>query len=131
MALPPDPIDEILPLAQVVALAEVSSILFRDQQEFVPNSKDPYEVDIPRDLPLQRVSLKVEQLLDGDRLSVGQSIEAIKPAGEYVLRAGVKGPFLLQWKEGEDKPFILGMYGPDTYSQRVLEAALKAHGRRS
>ena len=129
MALPPDPIDEVLPQAQAVVVAEVDEILFRARQEDVPQSEDPYMVDIPRDLPLQRVRLKISEVLDGSQVSGGQAVEAVKPPGEYVLRAGVSGPFLLHWKEGETQPTILGMYGPDTYSLRVVKVALKAHGR--
>lgn len=128
MAMPPDPIDEVLPQADAAYVAEVTQILHQDEQEKVPELSDPGDVDIPRDLPAQTVELRIAERLFGDLAGVGDTITVSKPAGEYVLRAGVQGPFLLA-RQDDNTPVIIGLYGPDTYSLRVLKAAIQKHGR--
>ena len=128
MALPPEPIDQILPLAHAGVLAKVTKIIRQEKQSFIPQPSDPDMVDIPRELPLQIVQLQIQETLFGDLGNVGTTIEVLKPAGEYVLREGVEGPFLLQRFVEHSSPQILGMYGPDSYSLKVIRAAMTKHG---
>lgn len=126
MALPPDPIDEVLPQASAAVVAQVGSILFQDEQAFVPQVGDTDIVDVPRELPLQKATLQIKEVLFGSLTSSGQTLEVRKPAGEYVLRAGVEGPFLLsQTDDGVAE--IVGLYGPDTYSLHQIKASIAKH----
>ncbi len=127
MALPPDPIDELLPEVDACAIAVVEEILFRGKQEFVPNPEEPDTVDIPRDLPEQVAMLTIKEVLFGDLVLQGETVEVFKPPGDYVLREGVEGPFLLYQDDEDERPVIAGRYGPDSYSPSVLKSAIKRH----
>lgn len=129
MALPPEPIDEMLPLAQDAILADIVKILQQDKQTDIPEIKNPGEVDIPRDLPAQQVQITVREVLFGTHYKTGQSLTVLKPAGDYVLRAGITGPLLLTHDPEKTRPTILGRYGPDTWSLHILRAAIAKHGR--
>lgn len=127
MALPPEPVDELLDYVDAGAMAVVEEILFRGKQEFVPEPDEPDTVDIPRDLPEQVLTLTIKEVLFGDLVKQGETIEVFKPPGDYVLRAGVEGPFLLFKEEEDERPVIAGRYGPDNYSPNVLKTAIKRH----
>lgn len=129
MALPPEPLDELLPEASAGVKATVEAILHKEEQAFVPHPEDPDTVDIPRDLPAQKVQLKVQETLFGTVSLEAGSLIVTKPAGDYVLREGVEGQFLLATQQEGAPMIILGRYGPDTYSERALAAAIKAHKR--
>lgn len=118
MAIPPEPIDEILPLADAAVIAEVTRVL--EQEPYRGPAAQPGFADLPGDAPRQVVELKVEQPLFG-QVSTGL-ITVIKPAGDYALMAGNRGPFLLG--AGNDaRLVIVGRYGPDTYRRETIEAA--------
>ncbi len=129
MALPPEPIDELLPQAEFGVIAEVLEIKERGKQDYIPTPEKPDMVDIPRDLPYQVLTLQVKERLFGALGTLGERFDVYKPAGDYVLRAGVEGPFFLVKDPEHKQPVIIGRYGPDNYTMTVVRAAIKKHGR--
>ncbi len=124
MAIPPDPIDEVMPDVRCVVIGEVTHILEKWKQAPLPKGEDG-AADVPGELAKQKVRLKVAEVLFGDLTAVGDEIEVIKPDGDYVLRVGNHGPFLLGDPMARlSSPTILGRYGPDSYRRDVIEAAL-------
>lgn len=126
MALPPDPIDEVLPAAQAAVLAEVTKVVTQDPQ--AQPFLDPQITDAPTVAARQVVELKVTGVLFGAAPQPGATVQVVKPAGAYALRAGNKGPFLLT-QVGEALE-ILGRYGPDTYSEPAIRQAATRHGKK-
>lgn len=126
MAIPPEPIDEVLPLASAAVLAEVAQVL--EQGVSKPVEVDPRASDVRTTAARQVVELKVTGVLFGALARAGATVKAIKPAGAYALRAGNKGPFLLTG-EG-DAVEILGRYGPDTYPEPLIRQAAARLGKR-
>lgn len=125
MAIPPDPIDEVLPRANAAVLAEVLKVL-----EQAPNSMEqvnPRASDVRTVASRQVVELKVTGVLFGDARA-GATVKAVKPAGAYALKAGNKGPFLLTGQG--DAVEILGRYGPDTYSEALIRQAAGKLGKK-
>jgi hypothetical protein len=119
VALPPDPLAEVLPEATAVVEATVIAIL--DQGPPIPPPKrSPQEIggDLPD--PWQTVRLRVTRVLHGS-LEPGE-LTVTKPQAPYLLRPEVSGPFLLREEEGEVT--ILGRYGPDSYALAAIERAL-------
>lgn len=119
MAIPPDPIEEVLPNATLVIDAEV-----KDVQNGPPTPKanaPPGWTDTPQKVGSQVVTLTIKRVLKGE--TTAKEITVDKPVGAYALRAGNKGPFLLD--NSRPRPMILGRYGPDTYSFDKIEQALK------
>jgi hypothetical protein len=53
-----------------------------------------------------------------------KELVAEKPLGSYALKAGNKGPFVLD--ATKPNPVILGRYGPDTWDLKNILDALKA-----
>ena len=125
MAIPPDPIEEILPAAQGAVMAEVTRVLREDAQKagFV----DPKVTSAPTVAARQVVELKVSSVLFGE-WKEGAMVQAVKPAGAYALRPGNKGPFLLT-RVGEAVE-ILGAYGPDTYREPEIRQAASKLGKK-
>ena len=120
MALPPEPLEELLPEIRSVVVAEVVDAtpvpeVARPRGSRVP----PVGASEGQPIPEQRVRLQVEETLLGAELRVR---EAVKPEGAYVLVIGVRGPFMLDGSEPH--PRILGRYGPDSVSLPKLRAAL-------
>lgn len=116
MALPPEPLEELLPRARTVVLAVVDRV---ETLGAVPPEDRGRPLDASADRPPQRVHLRVVRTLLG---RPGAAVVALKPTAGYMLRAGNQGPFLLDG--GSPEPGILGRHGPDTYRVDVLEAAL-------
>lgn len=119
MAIPPDPIEEVLPNAVLVVDAEV-----KDVQNGPPAPKvnaPPGYTDVPQKVGSQVVTLVIKRVLKGT--TTAKEITVEKPVGAYALRAGNKGPFLLD--NSRPRPVILGRYGPDSYSFEKIEKALK------
>jgi hypothetical protein len=118
MAIPPEPLDLVLPRATWVVEAEVAEVLSQG-----PEPKNPaLAPSAPMKLRSQVVRLKVRRVLRGPQ-KAGE-LTAEKPEGSYVLTAGNHGPFLLD--ASRPNPVILGRYGPDSYPLKKLEAALAA-----
>jgi hypothetical protein len=128
MAIPPEPIDEVLPSVDACVVGEVTAILNTWKQEPLPVPKGELPADLPGVLAQQTVRLRVEDVLFGDVGAKGSDVELTKPPGDYTLRPGNKGPFLVKKPSGDEKhPVIVGRYGPDSYRLEVIEAAAKKH----
>jgi hypothetical protein len=112
MALPPEPLSDVLPSATTIVVAEVVRV--DDDGAWPPGDKGgPIDGAPPR--PAQRARLHVTRTLRG-----GPVDEVLKPAANYALRVGTRGAFLL-----DDEARILGRYGPDTWSVDEVDAALR------
>lgn len=125
MAIPPDPIDEVLPAAQGAVMAEVTKVVKQDADKsgFV----DPKVSDANTVSARQVVELKVSKVLFGE-WKAGSSVQVVKPAGAYALQPGNKGPFLLSKVGGAIE--ILGAYGPDTYGEPAITQAAARLGKK-
>lgn len=123
MALPPEPIDELIPSAEAGVLAEVTRVLTQDPEP-PARAGEPGATSAPTQAARQVVELKVTGTLFGEVKS-GALLQVTKPAGAYALRAGNQGPFLLG-KAGTATQ-ILGRYGPDTWPEAVVREAAKKH----
>ena len=123
MAIPPDPIEEVLPQAHTGVVATVTQLVHREKQKAVPEHEDPSFVGSILELPAEIVQLQIKEVLFGSLVQTGQTLEVLKPPGEYALREGVEGPFLLRQEEQESRPLILGLYGPDTYTVNTIRQA--------
>ncbi|MHB8877343.1 MAG: hypothetical protein ACYC8T_26900 [Myxococcaceae bacterium] len=120
MAIPPEPIEQVIEDAGAAVLAEVAGVTTQDAQE--PSA--------PGKVARQVVELKVQSVLFGALAKAGATVQAVKPAGAYALRAGNHGPFLLRAIPGGTPALeILGRYGPDTYSAARIEEAAKRSGK--
>lgn len=129
MAIPPDPIDHVLPECDAGVLAEVTRVLVQDPQAVL--TAEDGATDVPGDAARQVVELKVKEVLFGRLARAGALLEAIKPAGDYALAAGAHGPFLLRASEADGEPAtILGRYGPDTYRTDEVRKAARRAGKR-
>lgn len=118
MAIPPEPLQEILPHAAWVVEAEVTEVL--SVGEPPPKVTAPAGwTDTGQKVASQRVRLKVTRVLRGESV---QELVADKPVSAYGLRAGNKGPFLLDGTKPH--PVILGRYGPDSYALARIQSAL-------
>lgn len=118
MALPPEPLDEVLPSATTIVVAEVVRV--DDEGAWPPGDKGgPIDGAPPR--PAQRVQLKVTRTLRSAATTPKTDVEAHKPPANYALRIGTHGAFLL-----DDAGAILGRYGPDTWSVDEVDAAVRA-----
>jgi hypothetical protein len=126
MAIPPDPIDEVLPQANAAVLAEVARVL--EQAPLKTDASDPRASDVKTVASRQVVELRVTGVLFGDSVKTGATVRAVKPAGAYALRAGNKGPFLLTGSG--DAVEILGRYGPDTYPEALIRDHMGRHGKK-
>ena len=120
MAIPPEPIEEVLPKAVLVIDGEV--------KEVVSTGPSPKKVearagasDTGQKTASQVVKLSVKRVLKGK--TEAKEITVEKPEGGYALRAGNHGPFLLDGTR--PNPVILGRYGPDSYALARIEAALR------
>lgn len=122
MALPPEPIEELLPQASLVVEAEVKEIISVGPPP--PEKKAPKGYTSTGQLnPSQQVALTIKRVLKGALPEAdAERLEVKKPVGAYMLREGSAGAFLLD-DEGTGL-FILGRYGPDTYTVASVEATL-------
>jgi hypothetical protein len=130
MAIPPDPIEALLPAVDGAVLADVTRVVEQDPQAPLPTGA-PGATSLPGDLARQVVELKVKEVLFGRLAARGDLLAVIKPAGDYTLVAGATGPFLLQVAEtAGEPPVILGRYGPDSYRTADVRAAARKLGKR-
>jgi hypothetical protein len=118
MALPPEPLEAVLPAATWIVEAEVAAVLGTGAAP--PRPPGPPMPSSPTDSPAQRLKLNIRRVLRGD--ASAKELVAVKPAAGYALRVGARGIFLLDGTRPE--PAVLGRYGPDTYLSADIEAAL-------
>jgi hypothetical protein len=123
MALPPERLSELIPAAELIAVAEVVQILGLGPKVPPPAAalKAPKgATSVGYEASSQKVRLRIEHCLFGQAPSEG-TIDVEKPVAPYTLRVGDKGPFFI----GPNN-VILGRYGPDTRPNVAeIEAALK------
>ena len=112
MALPPEPLDRVLPLAKSVVVADVAAVVDLDEWP-APGNGPP---DSGRKSPAQQVTLRVTRVLLG---TVADDVIVTKPAGAYAVDVGTTGAFLL-----DKDAVILGRYGPDTWPVDAVVAAI-------
>lgn len=117
MALPPEPLDDVLPGATLVVVAEVVTV---DDIGAWPKSDKGGPIDGAPNRPEQRAHLKVTRVLRGAPPKSGELV-VTKPPANYALVPGSRGAFLI-----DAHAVILGRYGPDTYAPDEVEAALRA-----
>ena len=124
MALPPEPIEELLEQASLVVEAEVVEVISTGMKP--PEKKAPKGyTSTGQQNASQQVALAIKRVLRGTLPAGGAArVEVKKPVGAYTLREGSAGAFLLD-DEGRGL-VILGRYGPDTYTVRSVEETLRA-----
>ena len=122
MAIPPEPLADLLPAAQSVVMAHVVEVVTTDDAPAGP-ARAVGAADVGTQVARQVVVLEIDEVLRGPA-SAGQRLTVIKPVAPYALRATNRGPFLLD--DGAPQPTILGRYGPDSYPEARLRAALAA-----
>ena len=118
-ALPPEPVQDLLPKAKYVLEASVARVLYQGDK---PDRGGRKKLAGP--IPPERcqvVQLDVTRMIAG--ADPGASITVVKPLAPYVLKAGQStsgASFLVEG--GDPYPIILGRYGP--YPSADVEAAL-------
>ncbi len=123
MALPPEPLSELIPASKLICIAEVTAILTLGPKPPPPvNARrlGKHAKDVGWEAASQKVRLKIERCLQGQG-PTGGMIDVEKPIAPYTLRVGDKGPFFIDAKNK-----ILGRYGPDTRPLEQIEKALSA-----
>jgi hypothetical protein len=120
MAIPPEPIEEVMPKAALVIEAEVAEVLSTGPLPPKIEAK-PGATSVGHKVPAQTVKLKVTKVHKGPASLKEVVVE--KPVAGYTLKAGNKGPFLLD--DGKPNPTILGRYGPDSWNLQRVVGALK------
>ncbi len=118
-ALPPEPVEDLLPKAKYVIEANVARVLYQGDK---PDRDGRRNVAGP--IPPERcqvVQLDVTRRIAG--ADTGTSITVVKPLAPYMLKAGRSTSGTAFLVEGGDPfPIILGRYGP--YPSPEVEAAL-------
>jgi hypothetical protein len=120
-ALPPEPVEELLPQARFVVQAQVARVVYQG-----PKPPKSTHRDVAGPLPPERcqvVQLDVTRVLTGD--DPGSSVTVVKPLAPYLLKTGqdtTDVAFLV--RAGDPFPIILGRYGP--YPIADVQAALSA-----
>jgi len=115
----PELLDELLRQAEIVVVAEVVAVISTGPKPPAPDSPyagDPHASGVGYVEPEQRLRLKVGKLLRG---SAASELEVVKPVAPYRLQPGDGGAFLISAGD------ILGRYGPDTYREEAVTAALR------
>jgi hypothetical protein len=121
MAIPPEPLEEVLPKAVWVVEGEVKEVLSTGPPVAPTGPVRPNMTSAPTQASAQRIRLAVRRVLRGD-LAAKELVVQKPPAG-YAVRTGTHGAFLLDGTRPE--PIILGRYGPDTYPLGEVEDAVK------
>jgi len=125
VAIPPEPIQEILPMAELIVEAVVDSVLATGPIQ--PKVEAPMgTTSTGKKAANQTVKLKVTKVHKGPASMKELVVE--KPLAGYALKAGDKGPFLLD--AGKPNPTILGRYGPDTWDLQRITDAMKAAAKK-
>jgi hypothetical protein len=121
MAKPPEPLVELLPLAQLVVEAAVESIVSTGPAPPKVDNPDRHK-DVGSMAAEQLVVLRIVRVLRGTCASATLTVK--KPLAPYAVKVGTTGAWLLQSTEAE--PLVLGRYGPDSWHISRVEAALRA-----
>ncbi len=116
MAIPPEPIQDVIGDAVLVIDAEVTEVLSTGPKTPNVHAK-PGATSTGAKSPSQKVKLTVKRVIHGPPTT---EIVVKKPEAGYALRVGNHGPFLI-----DKKNVILGRYGPDSYSFERIAKALK------
>lgn len=117
MAIPPDPIEQVLPQAAWVFEGVVTEVVATGPTPPAVEAA-PGITSAGHKVASQTVKLQVTRLLRGKSVA---ELVAEKPVAGYALKPGDKGPFLV-----DAKGTILGRYGPDSYALSKVENALKS-----
>ena len=118
-ALPPEPVEDLLPKAKYVVEASVARVLYQGDKPDRGGRKNVAGPTPPE--RCQVVQLDVTRMIAG--ADPGTSITVVKPLAPYVLKAGQSTSGTSFLVEGGDPyPIILGRYGP--YPSPDVEAAL-------
>lgn len=122
-ALPPEPIEELLPGAQTIVTGEVTEVLYDGTPPPTEATDEPIAGPIPPS-QCQVVRLEVDDVLLGDA-AAGDELVLVKPEAPYLLETGDTEdgrPYLLNG----DAPYpaILGRYGPGNYGLQEVQSAL-------
>jgi hypothetical protein len=126
MAIPPEPIQELLARASLVVEAEVTRVLSTGKTPPALPA-EPGTGDSHRPVASQTVLLKVSRVLHGSHPGAPDAaLTVVKPEAKYALKAGNRGAFFLE-KVGDELD-IIGRYGPDTYKVASVEKALRDKG---
>src|SRR5262245_51898006 len=106
MAIPPEPLAELVHQATAIVVARVSEIVRTGVRPKQPERIHPSDRDIGIKTAPQTVRLTILRTLKGE-----PATERVvdKPVSAYSLRVGDEGPFFLA---GET---IIGRYGPNTH----------------
>jgi hypothetical protein len=118
MALPPEPLASVLPVAGRVVVGVVVAIDATDVGAWPEATHGPPDAAPP--CPAQRATVQVLTVLCGD--ADRSDVVVVKPPAPYMLEVDVGGAFLLDTTT--TPPTILGRYGPDTWGVDVVEAAI-------
>ena len=118
MAIPPEPLPELLKDANHVVDAEVSRVVETGPAPEQPQAKEG-ATSVGYKTPMQVVELTIRRTLKGNAKG---TVTVQKPVAAYALKQGNKGAFFL--KDGSPHAVILGRYGPDTHRMDLVEKAL-------
>lgn len=119
-ALPPEPVEDLLPKAWFVVEAQVARVLYQGEKP-EHDTRRGVAGPLPPDR-CQIVQLEVTNLVIGE--DPGSSVTVVKPLAPYLLRDGQNTTdlaFVVQ--AGDPFPIILGRYGP--YPLSDVQAALR------
>jgi hypothetical protein len=128
MAIPPEPVAELVSLATLIVDATVARVL-TDGEKPPRVSAPPGYTGVEQKLASQVVVLKVHRTLKGELPTAAaehRELTVTKPIAAYALRAGNKGGFFLQQQNAGI--VIIGRYGPDTHRLQSIEKALGSSG---
>lgn len=122
VALPPEPLEDLLRVASLVVEAEVTAVLAVGEP--VAEGDDPpggWTGPVPPE-PWQLVNLRVHHVLRGPDTA---ALRVRKPVAPYTLTATppTRGIFLLALADGPD-PIVLGRYGPESWPAEDVAASL-------
>ena len=121
MAIPPEPIEDLLQRASVVVDGEVEEVL-ETGPEPPPAAAPGRHTSAGHLVAAQTVRLKVRRVLKGAIADAAPHVVVTKPVAGYALRAGNHGAFFLATDPAG--LVIVGRYGPDTYRLTSVEHAL-------
>lgn len=124
MALPPEPLEELLLQATLIIEAKVLKIIAEDERP--PSPVAPVgATSVGSKAPQQLVQLGVERVFKGAVKAGASTVKVTKPEAGYALTRGNRGVFFLV--QEKSSTLIIGRYGPDTYPVTMIEAALASN----